>query len=133
MIAVNARVGVATADFFPTFMLTGTAGFESADVKSMFDWKSRMASIGPSVSIPIFEGGRLKANLEATKAQYRQVVAAYVGQVLVAYGDVEDALTDLHSLTDQTEDLRRALGAAGGETPPAPAPYPPRGVEYPPR
>jgi multidrug efflux system outer membrane protein len=112
VVAANAQVGVATAEFYPTFTLTGTAGFESANVKNLVDWKSRMASIGPSVSIPIFEGGRLKANLDATKAQYRQVVAAYVSQVLAAYGDVEDALTDLHALTDEATRLQQAVDAS---------------------
>src|SRR5882762_1160063 len=65
------------------------------------NWQSRVASISPSISLPIFEGGRLRANLEATKARYQQAVAAYVNQVLIAYGDVEDALTDLHALSDE--------------------------------
>jgi len=112
IIAANAQIGVATADFYPTFTLTGSAGFESADLQHLLDWKSRMATIGPSVSIPIFEGGRLKANLEATKALYSQVVAAYVSQVLSAYGDVEDALTDLHGLTDEAERLQQAVNAS---------------------
>lgn len=71
-----------------------------------------MASVGPSVSIPIFEGGRLKGNLEAVKAQYRQLVAAYVNQVLIAYGDVEDALTDLHAQTDEVVRMRAAVAAS---------------------
>src|SRR5207245_2250967 len=62
-----------------------------------------------SISIPIFQGGRLRANLEATKARYRQTVAVYIEQVLVAYGDVEDALTDLHSFGDQVASLRDAV------------------------
>jgi multidrug efflux system outer membrane protein len=112
VVAANAQVGVAVANFYPTFTLTGTAGFESADVQHVFDWKSRMATIGPGLSVPIFQGGRLRANLMATKAQYRQVVAAYVGQVLTAYADVEDALTDLHSFTDESERLQQAVNAS---------------------
>src|SRR5207253_5307989 len=100
VVTANAQVGVATADFYPVFTLTGTAGFESASVEHLLDWRSKMAAIGPSVSVPIFEGGRLRNNLAAVKAQHRQFVAAYVNQVLIAYGDVEDALTDLHALTD---------------------------------
>ncbi len=71
-----------------------------------------MLAIGPSVSIPIFEGGRLRANLDAVKAQYQQAVAAYVNQVLTAYGDVEDALTDLHALTDEVARMRAAVKAS---------------------
>lgn len=113
VVAFNAQVGVATAELYPTFTLTGAAGFESASLSHLLDWKSRFASIGPGVSIPVFEGGRLRANLAAVKAQYQQTVAAYVNQVLVAYSDVEDALTDLHALTDEVERMRAAVAASG--------------------
>jgi len=112
VVAANAQIGVATAEFYPRFSLTGAAGFESADVSSLFRWQSRVATIGPSISIPIFEGGRLWANLDATEARYRQAVAAYVNQVLIAYADVEDALTDLHALSDEVGFLREAVGAS---------------------
>ena len=105
VVAANAQVGVATANFFPRFTLTATAGLQSV-------WQSRAASIMPSVSIPIFEGGRLKAQLEATRAAYRETVAGYVNQVLVAYGDVEDALTDLRATSDEVQNLRRAVTAS---------------------
>ncbi len=56
--AANARVGLAKAAFFPEIKLTGLAGLESADVGSLFSWQSRVWQIGPSISLPIFEGGR---------------------------------------------------------------------------
>ena len=112
VVAANAQIGVATANFFPRFTLTALAGLQSFDISSLFTWQSRAASIMPSVSIPIFEGGRLKAQLEATKAIYRETVAAYVNQVLIAYGDVEDALTDLRATSDEVQNLRRAVTAS---------------------
>jgi multidrug efflux system outer membrane protein len=112
LVAVNAQIGVATADFYPRFSLTGSAGFESADGSTIFNWQSRVWAIALSISLPIFQGGRLRANLEATEARYRQAVAAYVNQVLVAYGDVEDALTDLHALSDEVGILREAVSAS---------------------
>jgi multidrug efflux system outer membrane protein len=112
VVAANAQVGVATANFYPTFSLASTAGFESANLLNLFDWRSRMASIIPGVTLPIFQGGRLRANLDATKAQYRQAIAAYTNQVLIAYGDVEDALTDLHALIDEVARYRDAANAA---------------------
>jgi multidrug efflux system outer membrane protein len=112
LVAANAQIGVATADFYPRFTLTSSAGFESANIASLFTWQSRVASILPSVSIPIFEGGRLRATLEATRARYRQAIAAYTNQILVAYGDVEDALTDLHAFTDEVGNLREAVSAS---------------------
>jgi multidrug efflux system outer membrane protein len=100
------------AQFYPSFSLASLVGFESANLRNLTDWKSRMASIIPGVSLPIFEGGRLKANLAATRAQHRQTVAAYVNQVLIAYADVEDALTDLHGFTDEIGNLRAAVTAS---------------------
>jgi multidrug efflux system outer membrane protein len=112
VVAANAQIGVATADFFPRFALTGSAGFESAAVSSLFNWQSHMASVVAGVTQPIFQRGRLKANLAATKARHRQAVASYVNQVLVAYGDVEDALTDRRALTDTVGHLRQAVEAS---------------------
>lgn len=112
IVAANAQVGVATAEFYPRFTLTSSAGFESANLSSLFSWQSRVASIAPSVSIPLLQGGRLVANLDASKAVYQQAVAAYINQVLIAYGDVEDALTDLRAQTDQVGILRAAVNAS---------------------
>lgn len=112
VVSFNAQVGVATADFYPTFTLTGSAGFESANFEHILDWQSAVAAIGPSISFPIFEGGRLQNNLAAVKAQYQQSVAVYLNQVLIAYGDVEDALTDLHALTNEVDRLRAAVEAS---------------------
>jgi multidrug efflux system outer membrane protein len=112
LVAANAQIGVATAEFYPRFMLTSTAGFESVDASTVFNWQSRVWSILPSISIPIFQGGRLRATLAATRARYRELVAAYVNQVLIAYGDVEDALTDLHAFSDAVGDLRDAVSAS---------------------
>jgi multidrug efflux system outer membrane protein len=112
IVAANAQVGVATANLRPTFALTGAAGFEAGFVQSLFDWQSALWSLAGGVTAPIFQGGRLHANLDAAKAHYQQTVAAYVNQVLVAYGDVEDALTDLHAITDEVASLRQAVAAS---------------------
>jgi outer membrane protein, multidrug efflux system len=112
LVAANAQVGVATASLYPTFGLTGDAGFEAGFLSSLFDWQSRLWSIAAGVSAPVFNGGRLRATLDAAKAAYRNVVAIYLNQVLIAYGDVEDALTDLHALSDQAVSLREAVTAS---------------------
>jgi len=112
VVASNAQIGVAMAAFYPQFTLSAFAGFESANLLKLAEWKSAIASIMPGVSQPIFEGGRLKANLAVARAQYEQTVAAYVNQVLIAYADVEDSLTDLHSYTDQLIELRNAVAAS---------------------
>ncbi len=112
VVAANAQIGVATAQFYPRFSLTSAAGFESANVATLLNWQSAVVSLAAGASAPIFQGGRLKANLEAAKAQHRETVAAYLSQVLVAYGDVEDALTDLHALAGMAGNLRDAVNAS---------------------
>jgi outer membrane protein, multidrug efflux system len=112
VVAANALVGVATADLRPRFTLTSSAGFESSAIQSLFNWQSGLASIAQGITAPIFDAGRLKANLGAVRAQYDQAVAVYVNQVLIAYGDVEDALTDLHALTTQVGSLEEAVKAS---------------------
>jgi multidrug efflux system outer membrane protein len=112
LVAANALVGVAMADLRPRFTLTSSAGLESGSIQSLFDWQSGLLSIAQGLTAPIFQGGRLKANLQAVRAQYEQAVAFYTNQVLIAYGDVEDALTDLHGLTSQVGSLGAAVRAS---------------------
>jgi multidrug efflux system outer membrane protein len=112
VVSANAQIGVAIANLLPQLTLTGSAGFESASFTSLFTWQSRMSSIASGALVPIFQGGRLRANLAATRARYQQAVAAYVNQILIAYGDVEDALTDLHAQTDEVGTLRAAVSAS---------------------
>lgn len=110
--AANARIGVAKAAFFPTIKLTGAAGFGSADLASLVDWPSRFASFGPSITVPIFQGGRNQAELKAAEARYEQNVAAYRASVLTAFREVEDSLSELGGLARQTEAVDRALASA---------------------
>jgi outer membrane protein TolC len=53
VVATNARIGVATAEFYPRFMLTTSAGFESANLSTLLTWQGPVASIAPSIAIPI--------------------------------------------------------------------------------
>jgi outer membrane protein, multidrug efflux system len=110
--AANARIGVAYAAFFPVIKLTGAGGFESADMGDIFAWESRLWQIGPSITFPIFEGGRNVANLQAARSRYNQQVDTYRQQVLVAFQDVESALADLQTLSDQSSAQDRAVAAA---------------------
>ena len=110
--AANERIGVAVAAFFPRITLTGAAGFESATITDVLSPASKIWQIGPSVSLPIFEGGRNQANLDAARARYDQGVARYRQQVLVAFQDVENALVDLRTLAAQSEAQNRAVEAA---------------------
>jgi multidrug efflux system outer membrane protein len=103
--AASARIGVAKAAFFPSLVLTGSAGYESNQLQDLFKWSSRSWLLGPLVgtmlSLPIFDGGRNKANLERADANYEVLVANYRQQVLVGFQDVEDNLTALRTLDKQ--------------------------------
>ncbi len=112
LVAACAEIGVAKAEFFPTVRLTGAAGFQSADIKSVLDWTNHVWSIGPSVSLPIFKGGQLRANLQKAKARYDELEATYRNNVLKAFSEVEDSLTDLHMRADAAEAQAKAVAAA---------------------
>lgn len=110
--ADSARIGVAKAAFFPTIKLTGATGLASADLGTVVAWPSKVWSVGPSVHVPIFEGGRNRANLAASEARYEQAVANYRSTVLNAFRQVEDSLSDVSSIASQNEAIDRALLAA---------------------
>src|SRR3954462_2954506 len=70
MAAANAEVGVAQAAFYPRVQFRGLAGFQSIDIATLFDWPSRFWAVGPSVDLPLFTGGRNRAQLAAQRAAY---------------------------------------------------------------
>jgi outer membrane protein, multidrug efflux system len=110
--AANARVGVAVAAFYPDVRLSGAAGFETANIGDIFAGQSLIWSVGPSITVPIFEGGRNSANLQNARAQYEETVNRYRAQVLTAFQDVENALIDLHTLAGQASAQDAAVTAA---------------------
>lgn len=110
--AANARIGMAKAAFFPILRLTGSAGYSSAELGSLFDWDSRVWSIGPSLSLPLFSHGRNRANLARSRAAYEESVARYRQQVLVAFGEVQDQLNALRFLSVEAEAVDRTRQAA---------------------
>ena len=112
MAAANAGIGVAKAAFFPTIQLNGLAGFESLDAGSLFNASSRLWAVGPSITLPIFEGGRLRANLRFAKAAYEEMIAAYRQSVLTAFSEVEDNLAAQTLLANQYAAENDALVAA---------------------
>ena len=118
MAAANANIGAATAAFFPTIKLGATAGFWSGDLNAnrdmstLFEWPSRFWAVGPSLTLPLFEGGRLSANLRHAKAAYGEMVARYRQTVLTAFADVENNLAAEYLLGRQYKQVLAALKAA---------------------
>jgi multidrug efflux system outer membrane protein len=112
MAAANASIGVAKAAFFPTVHLNGLAGFESLNAGSLFNWSSRLWAVGPSVTLPLFEGGKLRAGLRFAQASYDEMVATYRQSVLTAFSEVEDSLAAQTLLANQYALESDALVAA---------------------
>jgi outer membrane protein, multidrug efflux system len=112
MAASNALIGVAKAAFFPSISLTGSAGQLSVSLGSLLSGQSFTWFFGPTVSLPVFEGGRLSADLKRARAAYDESVANYRQQVLVAFQEVEDALAGLRILDDQAAAQATAVQAA---------------------
>ena len=107
----TARIGVATADLFPQFTIFGAAGLQGADLSSTFDWAGRFWSIGPSVTWPVFDMGRIRANIEVQKALQEQNVIAYRQTVLTALEEVENALIASVKEEEHRKTLARAVKA----------------------
>jgi multidrug efflux system outer membrane protein len=109
--AQNAQIGVAIAAYFPQVNLTGQTGFDSGDLSMLFNWESRIWSYGPNIQFPIFEGGQISADVKQQRAAYEENVADYRQQVLVAFQDVEDSLSALRYLAQESEAENRAFVA----------------------
>src|SRR5580692_10291332 len=90
--AANARIGVAQADLYPHFSLTGVAGLESLNASSFLTAPSRYFSIGPGITWLIFDAGKVRFTIQAEQARTDAAAAAYRRTVLEALRDVETAL-----------------------------------------
>ncbi len=115
----NALVGVATTSFYPQFTISGAGGFQSISLGSLITAPSAFWSLGGDLLQPIFNGGRNRANLAATKSAYNESVSNYRESVLTAFQQVEDSLSGLNSLSQAAgsqntavADARRALDIA---------------------
>lgn len=92
LIAANAQIGVARSAYFPQISLTGTAGFETPALTSLFTGPAGLWNFGASLTQPIFEGGRIKSNVRFTEAQREQFLLTYQQTVQGAFRDVSNAL-----------------------------------------
>ncbi|NID16835.1 efflux transporter outer membrane subunit [Luteibacter yeojuensis] len=116
MAADNARIGVARAAYFPSLSLTGAFGYESSELGNLTNWSQRTFLLGPLVgtalSLPIFDGGKRKADVARARADYEESVGAYRKTVLNAFREVEDALASTRSLDTRLANERDAEEAA---------------------
>lgn len=107
--AANANVGAARAAFFPRIALTAQAGTTSSELSALFSNGSWGFSIAPSLLLPIFDGGRNQANLEAVQAARSIAVAQYEKSIQVAFKEVSDALAGQATLSEQVAALREQV------------------------
>ncbi|QNH03383.1 efflux transporter outer membrane subunit [Pseudomonas sediminis] len=106
--ARNADIGAARAAFFPRITLTGSVGSSSTELSGLFEGGSRAWSFAPTLSLPIFAGGRNRANLDLAEVRQDAAVANYEGTIQTAFREVADALAATDTLRRE-ETARRAL------------------------
>lgn len=99
----NASIGAARAAFFPTIGLTGTAGTASARLGDLFDAGSGTWSFMPRISLPIFQGGALQAQLDVARVRQRIEIASYEQAIQTAFTEVADGLAGKRTLDEQMQ------------------------------
>ncbi|MGJ7579205.1 efflux transporter outer membrane subunit [Variovorax sp. RHLX14] len=112
VMAAQARVGIAQTAWFPSISLTGAGGFASPDLGDLFKWSARSWGIGALLSLPLLDGGRREAGVQSASAQLDGALANYRDQVLVAFREVEDELSSLRLLDQQSSVQAKAVTSA---------------------
>jgi len=105
----TAQTGVALANFYPDVTLNGAVGVESLHLSNLFIPASTAFAVGPSISIPIFEGGRLRGVLTLRESQQREAIIFFQKTVLQAWKEVDDALTAYREAQHQRADVARSV------------------------
>ncbi len=109
LIAANARVGVVSTQYYPSFSLTGLLGFASTELSNFLQGSSNLWAYGLGLSGPLYTGGRIKGEVQQAKAQYDQVLNLYLKTVQNAFKEVNDSLISLAKLKEQREIQKRHL------------------------
>ena len=109
--AATARIGVATADLFPRFSLTGAVGLQSVAASDFFTGGIRFFALGPAIHWPIFNAGRIRDNIEVQDLRQEQALLAYRQTVLLGLEEVENALVTHREARSRFQELREAEGA----------------------
>jgi outer membrane protein TolC len=104
-------VGVSVASLFPDISLSGSYGLRNLSTGYLFAWDSRFYTAGPTVSVPIFHGGALVANVRLSRAQAAEAALQYRKTVLNALQEVEDGLSSLHQDALRTNALQESVAA----------------------
>jgi NodT family efflux transporter outer membrane factor (OMF) lipoprotein len=108
----NAQIGVTKAAFYPSLVLSASAGLESTSLAKLFTWPARFFSLGPTLSQTLFDAGRRAAANEVAVADYDATVATYRETVLTAFQEVEDNLAALRILSQELDQQNTAVASA---------------------
>ena len=100
--SANEQIGIALTAFYPNITISGSMGLESSTFVNWLNWPSRFFSIGTSAAETLFDAGKRRAVTEQVMATYDATVAAYRQTVLSAFQDVEDQLSSLRVLADES-------------------------------
>jgi multidrug efflux system outer membrane protein len=111
LIAANARIGVARAQYFPSISLTGLFGWSSTDLSNLFTGTARVWNWGGSLTAPIFTGGSIMGQVKASEAIQQQAIFNYQSTIQTAFREVEDALVDQKRTREQLEAQKRQVDA----------------------
>jgi multidrug efflux system outer membrane protein len=103
LIAANARIGAARAQYFPRISLTGFLGGQSRALSDLFTGPARFWSFAPSATVPIFNAGRIRSNVRFTEAQQREALLRYEQTIQNAFREVSDALIGYRKTVEQRE------------------------------
>ena len=109
LIAANARIGVAKAEYFPRISLTGFFGAQSRALTSLLSGPATLASAGVGAVAPIFTAGRTRSNVQLAEAVQRELVVNYQRTIYAALRDVSDALTEYTKTSQQRTEQARLV------------------------
>ncbi|WMJ70536.1 efflux transporter outer membrane subunit [Stenotrophomonas sp. 24(2023)] len=112
LLAANANIGAARAAFFPSIKLTGSIGSSSTELSGLFDSGTRVWSFLPTITLPIFQGGKLRANLAVATADRDIALAQYEKAIQVGFREASDALALGSSLDAQVQSQQALVVAA---------------------
>jgi len=104
--SANADIAVARAAWFPSISLTGQGGFQSLDLAKMMTHAAMLWSVGPTLSVPIFDGGKIAGTVEQKRGRYEELAQTYRKAVASAFSDVENALIAVEKTAEEVEAQR---------------------------
>jgi len=116
LVAANAQIGVAEANYFPQISLTAAGGYQSFALSSLFTGPAALWSLGGNLLQPVFEGGRIRSGVRLAEARTEEAVLAYQRTVQLAFRDVADALVGYRKSQEVRSQLEQLANSAGEAT-----------------